>query len=151
MNQSAQRNGRPAGFTLVEAVVALVVLAAAAAGVLLIFAGPMAASADPQIRAQARAIASSYMDEIVLREYGTDTGDCGSPGDRAQYDNVGCYAAIDDEQPPVNQFGDPITQLAAYRVDVTVEPGDGGARITVRVRHDSGRVDYELVSNRGNY
>jgi len=151
MNSEIHRQ-RHAGFTLVEAVVALVILAAAAAGVLLIFAGPMAASADPQIRAQARAIASSYMDEIVLREYGTGTGDCGaSEGQRGEYDNVGCYDWIVDEQPPVNQLGDEIPQLAAYQVDVTVEPGDGGARITVRVRHDSGRVDYELVSNRGNY
>lgn len=138
------------GFTLVEAIIALVILAAAVAGVLLVFAGPMASSADPMVRAQARAIASGYMDEILLREYGGDSG----AGSRDLYTTIGDYHGLDD-QPPENQFGDPLAELSDYRVRVDIDPATppagGDATITVRVSHDSGLVDYDLVSDRGDY
>lgn len=137
------------GFTLIEAVIALVILAAAAAGVLLIFAGPMAASADPQIRAQARAIASAYLDEVQLRNYG-DVSNCVG-GSRDAYETIWCYDGLDD-QPPRNQFDNPINDLDAYRARVNVdEESSGVASIVVRVTHDSGRVDYELESRRADY
>ena len=137
------------GFTLIEAVIALVILAAAAAGVLLIFAGPMAASADPQIRAQARAIASAYLDEVQLRDYGDGSTCVG--GARDEYETIWCYDDT-DEQPPRNQFDNALNDLAAYRARVTVnEESSGVASIVVRVTHDSGRVDYELESRRADY
>lgn len=155
-NSVSDRMFRSRGFTLIEAVIAIVVLAAAAAGVLAVFTtGPFAASADPLITAQARAVASSYMDEIVRKNYRTqDDGvtDCGvDEGDRSNYDTIWCYDDL-DEQPPRNQSGDEISELAAYSVTVTVDDDeDFGATIAVQVGHDSGRVDYELRSNRGDY
>lgn len=137
---------RPRGFTLVEAVIALVVLAAAAAGVLLVFSGPMAASADPMVRAQARAIASSYLDEIMLRAYGDGSCDAAA---REDYGNIWCYDGLDE--PPTNQFGDPIGALAAYNVVTAVSGDNATAAITVKVTHDSGRVDFSIESRRANY
>lgn len=142
------------GFTLIEAVIALVILAAAAAGVLLVFAGPMAASADPQIRAQARALASSYMDEIVLRAFRDAEEDekaCGEDDDRKNYDTIWCYRQINNESPPENQFGIPIDRLSDYTVNVSIDDDGTSATITVNVTHSSGKIDYDLVSNRGDY
>lgn len=142
---------RANGFTLVEAVIALVILAAAAAGILLIFAGPMAASADPQIRAQARALATSYMDEIVLRAFRDGDGDkaCDASS-RENYDTIWCYDDL-NETPPKNQFGDEIGQLDDYTVEVSIGDDGDSATITVNVTHTSDLVDYDLVSNRGDY
>lgn len=140
------------GFTLIEAVVALVILSAAAAGVLIVFAGPMTASADPQIRAQARALASGYMDEIVLRPFRDSEGNTNcDASERANFDTIWCYDRIDDESPPKNQFGTEIEFLADYTVNVDVGEDGGSATITVKVAHASGKVAYELVSNRGDY
>ncbi len=68
-----------AGFTLIELIIAVVVLAAAAAGVLLIYVQATASSADPMIRAQAQSIATAYMDEILLQAYADpETGATGA-------------------------------------------------------------------------
>lgn len=141
---------RSAGFTLIEAIIAMVVLAAAVAGVLSVFGGPFARSADPMIQAQARSIAVAHMDEILMRDYGpcTQTG-------RANWDTIECYDEIDND-PPEDQFGNLIGALDDYRVWVDVDPdpdpvGDY-AEITVRVAHpSSGIVDLELQSRRGDY
>lgn len=141
---------RAGGFTLFEALIAMVVLAAAATGVLLIFANATAHSADPQIRAQARAIAESYMDEILLQPY-ADPGGGDGETDRAAYDDVWDYAGLNE--PPTDQFGNAIAGLGAYAVAVTIDgtPGADPAEIEVQVSHSSGRVDYHLRSERHDY
>lgn len=53
------------GFTLIEFVVAIVIIGIGAA-LLTSFITPTAGSADPMIQAQARSIATGYMDEILL-------------------------------------------------------------------------------------
>jgi len=132
------------GFTLVEAVIALVVLAAAATGIMALCA-QTAGSADPMLREQARAVASSYVDEIFLRRFGSGPGDCGQSA-RENFETIWCYDGLDEA--PRNQFGDPITDLSDYRVTVRVSGDADAATIAVRVTHDSGRVDYRLESRR---
>lgn len=147
------------GFSLIEAIVALVVLAGAATGVLLIFANATATSADPQIRAQARALAEGYMDEILLQRYCEDPPGCSAEtggaeeGARQDYDDAWDYGAITGESPPRDQFGNALAGLGDYTVDVAVRGtvGGGPAEITVTVRHASGRVDYDLYSERAQY
>jgi len=136
------------GFTLVEAVVALVILAAATAGVLLVFAGPMAASADPMVRAQARALASSYVDEIRLRRFGSGPGDC-SGTSREDYDTIWCYDGLNES--PTNQFGESIGELSSYTVSASVDGDSDTATILVNVTHSSGRVDYTLETRRASF
>ena len=145
-----------AGFTLIEALIAMVVLAAAATGVLLIFANATAASADPQVRAQARAIAESYMDEILLQAYrdpaAAETGGAEAGETRATYDDVWDYSAVGSEV-PTDQFGNAIAGLGKYTVSVVISgnPGVDPAAANVRVIHSSGRVDYELQGERHDY
>lgn len=141
-----------AGFTLVELIIAVVVLAAAAAGVLLVYVQATASSADPMIRAQARSIATAYMDEILLQAYADpETGATGTTeeSDRPDYDDVWDYDAINGE-PPTDRTGNGIGALSDYTVSVDVSGGPP-AVITVNVVHDSGRVDYDVVSERENY
>jgi len=133
------------GFTLIEFIVALVVIAGAAA-ILTSFIAPTANSADPMIRAQARSIATAYMDEILLRKHDQDPGDCA--GGRGSWTSIRCYDGLDES--PTDQFGNPIAALSNYGVEVTVS-GSAPATITVRVADASGIADYALQSQRGAY
>jgi len=170
---------RTFGFTLVELVIAIAVFAAAAAGVLLVFAETVGRSADPLIRAQARSIAEAYMDEILLKGYekpdapsvengnGGESGqECGSGGSsnvsesgegRSTYDDVWDYHSINNEA-PTTQLGAVADLggsqvLADYTVDVKVNGSYGSdpARIVVCVSHDSGITAYRLESERWDY
>ncbi|NBB91645.1 MAG: prepilin-type N-terminal cleavage/methylation domain-containing protein [Gammaproteobacteria bacterium] len=133
------------GFTLVEFVLALTVIGIGAA-ILTSFVTPTAGSADPMIQAQARAIAAGYMDEILLRKHDEDPGDCA--GGRGDWASIRCYDGLDE--PPTDQFGNPIAALSDYRVTVAVS-GSAPAGIAVNVSHVSGSVDYALQSRRGAY
>lgn len=166
-----------AGFTLIELVVAIVALAALFAGLAAVFIQAPAASADPQIRAQARAIAEGYMEEILLKAYRNpepgaafdETGgverEGGGKETRAEYDDVWDYCDIggnDDcsqgSESPMNQDGSPMAggALDDYTVEVRIA-GDptvtnpDPADITVIVSHRTGTVNYELVSQRADY
>ena len=159
---------RARGFTLVELVVAVVALAALGAGIAAVFVTGTAASADPQIRAQARAIADGYMEEILLKRY-RDPDGSESPGggveageDRATYDDVWDYCDVGNDNDCSGGSEDPTDQngnamgggaLDDYQVRVVIQgsPDDGPATVRVSVAHSSGRVDYELVSQRAEY
>jgi len=155
---------RPArGATLIELVIAIVIFATASAAIVSIFTDATKSSADPQIRAQGRAIAEAYMDEILLQKYCEDPeSDCSAEtsgggseegGNRDAFDDVWDYDGLTNN-PPEDQLGNPLSQVADYTVSVTVD-GDPGssdtAEITVNVTHSSGKIDYDLVGNREKY
>jgi len=167
----ARPHQRYPGFTLVELIIALVVISAATAGILVVYQQTVASSADPLLRAQARSIAEAYMDEITLRAYedppegvgenGNGSGtaqDCGTGGSgtvsegesRKNYDDVWDYHSIDKEQ-PTTQVNASVSELDAFTVDIKIK-GDHSAgdeaQIVVCVEHDTGKVDYRLVSER---
>jgi len=139
------------GFTLIETIIAVVVIAAAATGVLLIYAEATARSADPMIRAQAQSIAIAYMDEILLQSYNDpDEPETGTEeGARSGYDDVWDYDAINGET-PTDRTGTAIAALDDYTVNVDVTGGNP-AVITVTVAHNSGKANYRLVSEREDY
>ncbi len=162
----ARRRRATRGFTLIELVIAVVALAALGAAIAAVFITGPAASADPQIRAQARAIAEGYLEEILLKAYedpdGTETGGVEAGESRATYDDVWDYCDIGNDndcsggaENPTNQDGNPMAggDLDAYQVTVILDGTFGSDPATVRVRvdHTSGRVDYELVSQRADY
>lgn len=128
------------GLTLVELVIAIVIISIAVTGVLLAFTQMVARSADPMIDVQASAIAEAYMDEILARPV------CGGPAGGTR-DNFACvedYYGL--SQAPRNQLNQVIPELAAYTVAVVA--GSGGsmgiavadvAPVQVTVSHTSGR------------
>jgi MSHA pilin protein MshD len=76
------------GFTLVEIIVLIVVVAAALVGVLLVFQNTVRGSADPQVRKQALAIAEALLDEILLAPYEVVAG---SGAARMDFNDVSDY------------------------------------------------------------
>lgn len=162
--------GRERGVSLVELIVAIVIIGTSVAGVLKVMDYTTQHSADPMIQQQAQLIAESYLEEILLKKfYDPDspnnvcTGT--AEGSRANYDNVCDYNGLSDTAGALNQFGAAVSGLEAYNVAVTVT-GDGtvalgglnntGAvrvlRVDVLVTHDTlTNVSVPLTGYRTNY
>ena len=138
---------RNRGFTLIELVIAIVIIGISVTGVLLAYTTLIRHSADPMISYQAVAIAEAYLEEIGSKSY--DNLD-GVRGLRADFDSVLDYDGIDD-QPPVNSLGEPIAAVADYRVRVGVTSetlnGVQARRYAVTVTHPSG-IDLTLSGYR---
>lgn len=121
---------RDQGFSLVEVVVLIVVVGAALVGLLLIFQNTVRASADPQVRKQAVAIAEALVDEILLTSYGALPG----TGARANFDDVDDYAGYTTAGGMKDIQDNPIPGLEAYNVSsvtvAVVTLNDTGAVLT---------------------
>lgn len=129
------------GFTLIELVIGIVVLAVGLAGVLLVFTQTVARSADPMLRQQALALAEGYMDEILGKSNVTNcTADPSSGTTRATWLAVGDYNDL-DEQPPKDIQGQALAGLEDYRVQVSASAallnGVNGCRVVVTATHAS--------------
>jgi MSHA pilin protein MshD len=64
---------RSSGFTLIETVIFIVVLAVGLAGILGLFVQTTHSSADPYVRERAVAIAHAYMDELMAKRFDENT------------------------------------------------------------------------------
>ncbi len=130
---------RHTGFTLIEVITTIVVLAIAATALLSVYTSMVRGSADPMIQQQAVSIAEAYMEEILLKNFtvGPET----TP--RPNFDDVQDYNGLTDVGAR-DQSDNPITGLGAYTINVTVFADDlngitsasGDAlRIDVTIRH----------------
>jgi len=144
------------GVTLIELIVAMVVISIALTGVLLVINYTTLHSADPVLRHQAIAIAEAYMEEISLKNFADLDAD-GEAG-RALFDDVDDYNNHVDNG-AVDQNGAPIVGLENYTVRVTVAPPQEygqvgltvpGLRIDVTVIDPAG-VSLTLTGFRANY
>lgn len=133
---------RQAGFSFVELIISIAVFAIAITAILGVFIGTTSKSADPMVQAQAAAIAQSYMEEILLREFSDPDGVSGEG--RATADDVDDYDGLVDNGAR-DQFNNPIAGLEDYTVTVSVNAssdlGVGGGdekRIDVTVTHPIG-------------
>ncbi len=117
------------GITLIELIVAVVVISIALTGVLLVINYTTLHSADPLLRHQAVAIAEAYMEEITLKSYADPDAD--GEGSRALYDDVDDYNGLADSG-ALDQNGSAIGGLENYSVNVSVQPqnyGPAGAEV----------------------
>ena len=119
---------RPLGFSLIEVIVLIVVVAVALVGVLLVFQTSVRSSADPQVQKQALAVAEALLDEILLASYDALPG----TGARADFDDVDDYAGYSTAGGIRDIQGNPVAGLAAY--DIT------GVTVTVVALTDTGAV-----------
>jgi MSHA pilin protein MshD len=162
--------GRERGVSLVELIVAIVIVGVGVAGILSVMNLTTRHSADPMIQQQAQLIAESYLEEILLKKFydpETDTVCAGTTAgeSRTSYDNVCDYNGLNDNTGARNQFGTAVTGLESYNVAVIVT-GDGtvalgglnntGAvrvlRVDVVVTHDDFTgVSVPLTGYRANY
>jgi len=106
------------GFTLIEVIMAIMIISLALAGVLLVMNQNIAKSADPVITTQARSIAQSYLEEIMLQSYADPDG-IDPEATRATFDDVDDYDGLVDNGAR-DQFGSAIASLAAYTATVSV-------------------------------
>lgn len=131
---------RFAGVTLIELVIAIVVIGIGLAALTAVIINLTGRSADPVIQQQSYAIAQSYMEEILSQPFcdpndfsidchtacvASACGSCsgsttpsGAPEVRATYDDVCDYNNIKNE--PASDINGPIPSLSGYLVTVTV-------------------------------
>lgn len=157
------------GVTLIELVIAIVVIGIGLAALLATIINMTARSADPVVQQQAVAIAQSYMEEILSQPF-CDPNDfsincstdcvasaCGAcsgstaPGGgaevRASYDDVCDYNSINNE--PASDINGPIASLSAYTVNVTVD--DTGVDLNGLLSNSGQvvRIDVDVTHNNG--
>ena len=144
-----------AGVTLIELIVAMIVISVALGGVLMVMNFTTSHSADPVLRHQAIAIAEAYMEEITLKNY-TDL-DADGETSRDQFDDVDDYNNLPDTVVR-DQTGAAIVALANYSVTVSVTnttygpSGDevNGLRVSVTVTDPAGE-SLTLAGYRADY
>lgn len=138
---------RMAGVTLVELIIAIVIVSAALGGLVAAFTRANVASADPVVTQQMLAIGESMMEEVLLKPFDNTPNEVAAPT-RAQFNDVRDYDAGDDAAPGYASTGirdidgEPIAGLASYNVSVRVNnvalggvaAGDA-LRVTVTVTH----------------
>jgi MSHA pilin protein MshD len=118
------RYTRSAGVTLVELVVALVIMGVALAAVVAVYASTTRASVDPVIVQQMQAIADNMMEEVLLKPYapGPAPG-AGAGGARVNFDDVRDYSGYGQAIQGIRDAeGNAIPGLERYTVLVTVTP-----------------------------
>jgi MSHA pilin protein MshD len=114
---------RSRGVTLLEMIMAIVIVSIALASVLSVFLVTTRHSADPMVAQQAQLVAEGYLDEILLKKFydpETNTVCTGTTGgeSRNTYDNVCDFNNVSEQ--PTNQFGATMG-LPDYSVLVKVE------------------------------
>lgn len=136
MNSMFCRN-RNRGVTLVELVVAIVIIGVALTGVLVVFVRNTSTSADPLIWHQATAIAEAYLEEALTKNFtdpdGTNLGET-----RATYDDVLDYnftdvGARDQNGTPISGLGGYTVQVQAVADTLNGIPNTDAIRVTVTV------------------
>jgi MSHA pilin protein MshD len=134
---------RMSGFTLVEMIIAIVVISVGVAGVLSAFMTSVKGSGDAAVGKQLVAIADEMMEEVLLRPYGSgatatagNAMGCGSSASRAAFDEVGDYNGYQTTD-VCDIDGVAVPGLGGYTVSVIVQSATLGApavsalRITV--------------------
>lgn len=109
--------------SLVELVVAIVVISIALTGTMLIVDTTTRRSVDPMLERQAISIAESYLEEVLQKAFlDPDDGTlCGAAEpSRALFDNICDYNGL-DEMGARNQSGMPVTGLDFYRIEIDVD------------------------------
>lgn len=137
---------RMAGMTLIELIIAIVIVGAALAGLVAAYNRANLASADPLITQQMLAVAESMMEEVMLKPYTTDGQHVAKPGNRAQYTEVDHYNGYTSTG-IADVGGNPIAGLGRYDVTVSVvkttltgiADNNNARRIQVLVRERRGQ------------
>jgi len=144
---------RMAGVTLVELVIAIVIVSVALAGLVAVFTRATRASADPVVTQQMLAIGESLIEEIMLKPFTIDPAPATS---RADFNDIRDFDPKDDAQDGYattgirNIDGDPIPGLESYNVAVRINaasvaltsvPAGDALRVRVTVTHGAERLE----------
>jgi MSHA pilin protein MshD len=105
------------GVTLIEVVVAIVIVAMAATAILGAMASITMRGAEIMVRQQAVAVAEAYLEEILLQPVASPGG--AAPATRASFNDEDEYNGLSDVGAH-DQFGNAIAYLSGYNVSVAV-------------------------------
>ena len=109
------------GFTLIEMVLAVVILGVGLAGVLLAFSTVTRGSADPLVAQQMLAIAEEMLEEIQLKPYASAANTAPAACARNTFNDVLDYNGYTSTGQVCTIDGTPIPALAGYSVQVQVQ------------------------------
>lgn len=158
---------RQGGVTLIELIVAMLIVAVALVGVYSVLNTTLLHSADPLVQKQMFSIAEGLMEEILLKDFADYDNSCtagttpscapNTPADRPNYNDVGDYAGY--VMTGIKGLdGTAITGLEGYTATIAVDNaatlgGMSGAdkvkRVNVTVTR--GADSFQLESYRVNY
>jgi MSHA pilin protein MshD len=122
-------NSRPAGFTLIELVIFMIVVSIGVVGILSVMNTVVKSSADPIIRKQSAALADSILEEILLLAYQDPSCTSILPtactnvleADRTTYNDVDDYNGINEAIPGTIFTSTSMpASLNGYNIQVTV-------------------------------
>lgn len=148
-----QSGAGQAGLTLIELVVAIVVIAVASTAVMLLLTTGFRSSADPQLRIKAVELGQSYMDEVFAKAFADPDGD-DTESNRESFDDVEDYDGLAEGQacgdgPLLNAQGNARSgRYSGYCVEVAVTASAGDL-----VNVDGGdawRIDVTVTDPQGN-
>jgi MSHA pilin protein MshD len=114
------------GMTLIELVIAIVIIGIASAALYTAMASITGRSADPMLRQQSLAIAEAYLEEIALQAFPVITACAASNNGagRASFDDVcdynGLFYSTQTYAPRNALSSTPLSGLEAYQVNVAV-------------------------------
>lgn len=133
---SMNKRHRQFGFTLIEVIIFIVVLAAGLAGILTVSNTVVKSSGDPMVRKQAIALADSILEEVLLQAYcdqdlvnpPSTPPACGAhvvkpagAGARSTFDNVDDYGGRSAAD-IATLFADSLVHVPGYTISITVAP-----------------------------
>lgn len=146
---------RHRGFTLIEMIVAIVVIGVGLSGVLAVFSTTVGKSADPLVRKQMLTAADDLMEEILLKPYADAANSapaqaCGREtfNDVDDYENYSTTGKICDVD------GTPIDALNGFSVLVRVQSDNLGgvtAALKITITVSRGTESFQLVGWRTGY
>jgi MSHA pilin protein MshD len=136
-------NKRTAGVTLIELVVAIVIVAVALAGLVAAFTRTDRASVDPVVTQQMAIVAEGLMEEILLKDYANGNPAANRIGATkvTDYDGYHSHGIVDAE-------GNAVAGLAAYDVVVRAGNPDPAHALQGVPAADTLRVEVKVTNTR---